>query len=83
MEVERPERFERSAFWFVVGKPGDPKALQVSHLRAAPSSRILPQLVHKLVHMLFIFVKTSAVFVGRNLALRCVMSKIDINRSRG
>jgi len=29
--VVRPERFELPAFWFVVGKAGNPKALQVSH----------------------------------------------------
>src|SRR6516162_5137786 len=51
-EVARPERFELSAFWFVVEKSGNPKALQVSHLQAAPPSKILPQLVHKLVHKL-------------------------------
>jgi|SRR6516225_4502469 hypothetical protein len=49
-EVARPERFELPAFWFVVEKSGNPKALQVSHLQAAPPSKILPQLVHKLVH---------------------------------
>ena len=49
-EVARPERFELPAFWFVVGKAGNPKALQVSHLQAAPASKLLPQLVHKLVH---------------------------------
>jgi len=48
--VARPEGFEPPAFWFVVGKAGNPKALQVSHLQAAPASKILPQLVHKLVH---------------------------------
>jgi len=41
---------ELPAFWFVVEKSGNPKALQVSHLQAAPPSKILPQLVHKLVH---------------------------------
>jgi len=49
-EVARPEGFEPPAFWFVVKKSGNPKALQVSHLQAAPASKILPQLVHKLVH---------------------------------
>src|SRR5215469_12573804 len=34
-EVARPERFELPAFWFVVEKSGNPKALQVSHLQAA------------------------------------------------
>ena len=47
-EVARPERFELPAFWFVVEKSGNSKALQSSHLQAA--SKILPQLVHKLVH---------------------------------
>src|SRR6516164_11626543 len=49
-KVARPERFELPTFWFVVGKAGNPKALQVSHLQAAPASKLLPQLVHKLVH---------------------------------
>src|SRR6516165_5767049 len=49
-EVTRPRRFELPAFWFVVEKSGNPKALQVSHLQAAPASKILPQLVHNLVH---------------------------------
>ena len=49
-KVARPERFELPTFWFVVEKSGNPKALQVSHLQAAPASKILPQLVHKLVH---------------------------------
>jgi len=49
-KVARPERFELPTFWFVVEKSGNPKTLQVSHLRAAPASKILPQLVHKLVH---------------------------------
>src|SRR5215470_13706966 len=40
-EVARPERFELPAFWFVVEKSGNPKALQVSHLRAP--SKLLPQ----------------------------------------
>ena len=35
----RPERFELPAFWFVVGKAGNPKALQVSRLQAAPASK--------------------------------------------
>ena len=48
-EVARPERFELPAFWSVVEKSGNPKALQVSHLQAAPPSKILPQLVRKLV----------------------------------
>jgi len=56
-EVARPERFELPAFWFVVGKAGNPKALQVSHLQAAPPSKILPQLVHKLVHTRAGFIK--------------------------
>jgi len=39
---ERPERFELPTFWFVVGKAGNPKALQVSHLQAAfPSTTCL------------------------------------------
>ena len=46
-DVARPERFELPAFWFVVGKAGNPKALQVPHLQAAPASKLLPQLVHK------------------------------------
>jgi hypothetical protein len=48
--VARPEGFEPPAFWFVVGKAGNPKALQASHLQAPSASKILPQLVHKLVH---------------------------------
>jgi len=35
-EVARPERFELPAFWFVVEKSGNPKALQVSHLQTHP-----------------------------------------------
>jgi len=46
----RPERFELPAFWFVVGKAGNPKALQVSRLQAAPASKSCLRLVHKLVH---------------------------------
>ena len=38
-DVVRPERFELPTFWFVVGKAGNPKALQVSHLQAAPASK--------------------------------------------
>jgi len=38
-EVARPERFELPAFWFVVEKSGNPKALQVSHLQAPPASK--------------------------------------------
>ncbi len=38
-EMARPERFELPTFWFVVGKAGNPKALQVSHLQAAPASK--------------------------------------------
>ena len=49
-EVARPEGFEPLAFWSVVGKAGNSKALQVSHLQAATPSKLLPQLVHKLVH---------------------------------
>jgi hypothetical protein len=50
-EVARPERFELPAFWFfVVEKSGNPKALPVSHLQAAPPSKLLPQLVHNLVN---------------------------------
>jgi hypothetical protein len=49
-EVARSEKFELPAFWFVVEKSGDPEALQVSHLQAAPASTILSQLVSKLVH---------------------------------
>ena len=48
--MAHPERFELPGFWFVVEKSGNPKALQVSHLQAAAPSKILPQLVHKLVH---------------------------------
>jgi len=44
------ERFELPAFWFVVGKAGNPKALQVSRLQAAPASKSCLRLVHKLVH---------------------------------
>jgi hypothetical protein len=33
--MARPESFELPAFWFVVGKPGNPKALQ-----AAPASQV-------------------------------------------
>jgi hypothetical protein len=39
-KVARPERFELPTFWFVVGKAGNPKALQVSHLQAAPASTL-------------------------------------------
>src|SRR6516162_1250867 len=39
-KVARPERFELPTFWFVVGKAGNPKALQVSHLQAAPASSL-------------------------------------------
>ena len=46
--MARPEGFQPPASWFVVGKALNPKALQVSHLQAAPPSKILPQLVHKL-----------------------------------
>ena len=38
--MARPERFELPTFWFVVGKAGNPKALQVSHLQAAPASTL-------------------------------------------
>jgi len=44
--VARPERFELLAFWFAVEKAGNPNALQVPHLQAAPASKLLPQLVH-------------------------------------
>jgi len=50
-KMARTERFELATFWFVVGKMGNPKALQVSHLQAAPASKILPQLVHKFAQM--------------------------------
>src|SRR6516225_9500259 len=56
-EVARPERFELPVFWFVVEKSGNPKALQVSHLQAAPPSKILPQLFHNLVRMRAGFMK--------------------------
>jgi|SRR6516165_5289796 hypothetical protein len=59
--VARPEGFDPLlAFWFVVGKAGNPNALQVSHLQAAPPSKILPQLVHKLVHTRTRFMKKGA-----------------------
>ena len=38
-EVARPGRFGLPAFWFVVEKSGNPKALQVSHLQAPPASK--------------------------------------------
>ena len=49
-EVARPERVELPAFWFVVGKARNLNAVQGLHLQAAPASKLLPQLVHKLVH---------------------------------
>ena len=55
--VAYPERFALPGFWFVVGKAGNPRALQVSHLQAAPASKLLPQLVHKSVHTLAGFMK--------------------------
>jgi len=41
------------------------KALQVSHLRAAPSSKILPSVGIKVGTHTFIFMKASVVFVER------------------
>ena len=35
-EVARPERFELPAFWFVVEKSGNPKALQKSQMHTHP-----------------------------------------------